>query len=282
MAATEYEPADCGLPTRRLEFQAFGARYARRLRRHGRGHVGADRARRPAHHLAGARKRAEKLHRGRRVRSAQAEGHLPDRSAARQHALELAGDLRKYDGGRLSDLEKGSAARGLRAVRYFQAGKSQIDFVLRLLRTALARRASALVLRRRIRALRLGVARFRSDAIRSDDQFYRCVDVRNPSKPVEVGRWWMPGTRQRRQRDAADAPPDRQGLPRPQHQRLSAAAGSLLSRLHRRRHVRARHFRQGEPEEGFVMDQLAALHRLHAHHRAAVRPRPDAGHRRVH
>ena len=22
-----------------------------------------------------------------------------------------------------------------------------------------------------------------------DDQFYRCIDVRNPSKPVEVGRW---------------------------------------------------------------------------------------------
>src|SRR5215467_1219113 len=29
-----------------------------------------------------------------------------------------------------------------------------------------------------------------------DDQFYRCFDVRNPSKPVEVGRWWLPGTRQ--------------------------------------------------------------------------------------
>src|SRR5580704_18026311 len=28
-----------------------------------------------------------------------------------------------------------------------------------------------------------------------DDQFYRIVDVRNPSKPVEVGRWWLPGTR---------------------------------------------------------------------------------------
>src|SRR5262249_14411243 len=28
----------------------------------------------------------------------------------------------------------------------------------------------------------------------NDDQFYRCVDVRNPSKPVEIGRWWMPGT----------------------------------------------------------------------------------------
>jgi hypothetical protein len=29
-----------------------------------------------------------------------------------------------------------------------------------------------------------------------DDQFYIIVDVRNPSKPEEVGRWWLPGTRQ--------------------------------------------------------------------------------------
>ena len=28
-----------------------------------------------------------------------------------------------------------------------------------------------------------------------DDQFYQIIDVRNPSKPVEVGRWWLPGTR---------------------------------------------------------------------------------------
>jgi hypothetical protein len=28
----------------------------------------------------------------------------------------------------------------------------------------------------------------------SDDQFYRIIDVRNPSKPKEVGRWWLPGT----------------------------------------------------------------------------------------
>ena len=26
-----------------------------------------------------------------------------------------------------------------------------------------------------------------------DDQFYRIVDVRNPTRPVEVGRWWIPG-----------------------------------------------------------------------------------------
>ena len=80
-----------------------------------------------------------------------------------------------------------------------------------------------------------------------DDQFYRCVDVRNPAKPVEVGRWWLPGTRAGRQRDAArraTAPP-RQGLPRPQHQRLSAASRPLLSRLYRRRHVHPGHLRQG-------------------------------------
>jgi len=28
-----------------------------------------------------------------------------------------------------------------------------------------------------------------------DDQFYQIFDVRNPSKPTEVGRWWLPGTR---------------------------------------------------------------------------------------
>ena len=28
-----------------------------------------------------------------------------------------------------------------------------------------------------------------------DDQFYRIFDVRNPVKPAEVGRWWLPGTR---------------------------------------------------------------------------------------
>jgi hypothetical protein len=35
-----------------------------------------------------------------------------------------------------------------------------------------------------------------------DDQFYRIVDVRKPSQPVELGRWWLPGTR-----DGDDAPP---------------------------------------------------------------------------
>ena len=37
-----------------------------------------------------------------------------------------------------------------------------------------------------------------------DDQCYRIVDVRDPGKPVEVGRWWYPGTREG---DAEPQPP---------------------------------------------------------------------------
>lgn len=35
-----------------------------------------------------------------------------------------------------------------------------------------------------------------------DDQFYQIIDVRHPSRPEEVGRWWLPGTR-----EGDDAPP---------------------------------------------------------------------------
>jgi hypothetical protein len=35
-----------------------------------------------------------------------------------------------------------------------------------------------------------------------DHQFYRIIDVRNASKPVEVGRWWYPG-----QKEGDSAPP---------------------------------------------------------------------------
>ena len=42
------------LSTDYLELQVTGQRHARRLRRHGRRHVGADRQGRPPHHLAGA------------------------------------------------------------------------------------------------------------------------------------------------------------------------------------------------------------------------------------
>jgi hypothetical protein len=38
-----------------------------------------------------------------------------------------------------------------------------------------------------------------------DDQFYRIIDVRQPTKPTEVGRWWLPGTRD----GDSEAPPTR-------------------------------------------------------------------------
>ena len=37
-----------------------------------------------------------------------------------------------------------------------------------------------------------------------DDQFYRSIDVRDPTRPRELGRWWMPGTREG---DPEPAPP---------------------------------------------------------------------------
>ena len=42
-----------------------------------------------------------------------------------------------------------------------------------------------------------------------DDQCYRIIDIANPSKPVEVGRWWYPGTRE------GDAAPPPQRLQAP-------------------------------------------------------------------
>jgi hypothetical protein len=38
-----------------------------------------------------------------------------------------------------------------------------------------------------------------------DDQFYRIVDVRDPARPLEAGRWWFPGTRE----GDAEPPPER-------------------------------------------------------------------------
>ncbi|MEE8518680.1 MAG: hypothetical protein V3S98_06110, partial [Dehalococcoidia bacterium] len=39
----------------------------------------------------------------------------------------------------------------------------------------------------------------------ADDQFYVSVDVRDPTKPVEVGRWWIPGTLE----SDTEVPPER-------------------------------------------------------------------------
>ncbi len=61
-----------------------------------------------------------------------------------------------------------------------------------------------------------------------DDQFYRIVDVRNPSRPTEVGRWWLPGTR-----DTDAAPP----LPR--HPRFDAGYRAHNTNVYPKRPDRA-------------------------------------------
>ena len=54
-----------------------------------------------------------------------------------------------------------------------------------------------------------------------DDQFPVIVDLSEPGRPVEAGRWWLPGTQeQRRPRPAGAAPDVRLGFPRAQRQRL--------------------------------------------------------------
>ena len=83
------------------------------------------------------------------------------------HALELARRVRRHHGGRLSDAESRTEAGRARAVRHFGAGKAALDRVLRLLGPEFARRASAVVLRRRIRAHGVRRARLQAEPIRT-------------------------------------------------------------------------------------------------------------------
>ena len=106
-----------------------------------------------------------------------------------------------------------------------------------------------------------------------DDQFYRCIDVRNPSKPVEVGRWWMPGTPPRQRRAAAARIRSTRATARttPTSTRSGRTACYLC-------YIDGGMFvmditDKANPKVDLALDQLAALYRLHAHGRAAVRPR---------
>ena len=107
-----------------------------------------------------------------------------------------------------------------------------------------------------------------------DDQFYRIIDVRNPTKPEEVGRWWLPGVRVG---DSEDLPvqhnPHGAGFrvhntnvypQRPDRAYLGCVDGGV---------VILDIADKGKSEGRFPLEQLAALSRLHAHGAAALRPR---------
>lgn len=61
-----------------------------------------------------------------------------------------------------------------------------------------------------------------------DDQCYRIVDVRDPTRPREVGRWWLPGTRE----GDAEPPPAR-------HQRMDSGFRAHNTNVYPRRPDRA-------------------------------------------
>ena len=88
-----------------------------------------------------------------------------------------------------------------------------------------------------------------------DDQFYRIIDVKDPAKPREAGRWWIPRNAQGRRRTAAAAPSQiRFRHAGAQHQRLSRPARPRLHRLDRRRRLDPRHRRHGAPQAGRALE----------------------------
>ena len=114
-----------------------------------------------------------------------------------------------------------------------------------------------------------------------DDQFYRCIDVRNPSKPVEVGRWWMPGTRE----GDNVAPPPRHKLDKGYRAHNTNVYQQRPDRLYLA-YIDGGMFvmdiaDKAHPKVDLALDQFAALYRLHAHGDAAVRAQPGDRHRRV-
>ena len=200
-------------------------------------------------------------------------------SAARPHALELAGIVRRHSGGRLPDAEEGQKPAGLelfdvsvpekpRSISFFDCSGATSRGVHQLWFCD---------------GEYVHMAAGADDFTPShplDDQFYRCIDVRNPSKPSEAGRWWMPGTQEGRERRCR-ATRSTRAIARTIPMSIRKRPDRLVSLLHRRRHVHHGHRRQVEAQADLALDQFAALHRLHAYGGAAVRPQLARRHRRV-
>ena len=180
---------------------------------------------------------ADELHRGRRHRPAEAARVVADRPAARQDALELArrrratrwpsptrrreprADARRRRAVRrqrpdqpalrsLSSTRSGPHSRGVHYLWFVDGEYVHMRARRRRLRAAQPERRPVLPHHRRAQ----------------------------PARPGEVGRWWLPGTRE----GDPEPPPLRHHdvrlrLPHPQHQRLPAAPGPRVRRLSRRR-----------------------------------------------
>ena len=163
----------------------------------------------------------------------------------RSNSLETCGNMMAVA---YQTQKKGQQPAGMELFDISVPEKPQVDLVLRLLGRDLARRAPALVLRRRIRphARRARPTSSRRIPTTTSSTAASTCAIRRSRSSSAAGD--MPGTKQGDNVMPPPRHPARQGPPRPQQQRLSAAAGPLLPRLYRRRHVRARHLRQGQPE----------------------------------
>src|SRR5258706_11738804 len=266
-----------------IEHEAPLAAHAERARRHGRGHVAAGRARRPAHFVARARERAEDLHRGRGHRSAQAQGGRADRPAAWPYAIQFARIRRRPDGCGLPGDRVGNEAGRLRDVRYLGSRASAFHFDVRRLGAELARLPPALVRRRQTGAH--GVQRREIEAATPEGRpglaLGRCEYPRQADRHRSLALARHHG-RRRCAAAAAPAGEVRRRVPRAQHQRVPGASRPLLPGLPGRRHDGARHLRQKPAEDALALVELATLQRLHPHGAAALQPRSARGDRRVH
>ncbi len=148
---------------------------------------------------------AEELHRHRCQRSARAQGGGADGPARAAHALELPRGGGRCDGRGLSDAPARAEARRLRTVRHLPPGGAALDRLLSTVPAPWSRGVHQLwFVDGAYLHLSAGAPDFRPRN-QLDDQFYRIFDVRNPSRPEEVGRWWLPGTRE----GDAEPPPTR-------------------------------------------------------------------------
>ena len=130
-----------------------------------------------------------------RHRSDEAARRRADRAAASQRAFQLAGGVRRHHGGRVPDRHAWRDAGGDRAVRHLQAGTAAQHQLHRSLRPAVARRAPALVRRRQDDPLLQRRGGLHATQPEGRSVSIRAIDVSDPTKPRELGRWWYPGTR---------------------------------------------------------------------------------------
>ena len=191
---------------------------------------------------------------------------VPDRPAARRRALELARDVsatswRSPTRPSSTDMQPA----GFELFDISEPEKPQVDRLLRCSGAAFARRAPALVLRRRIRAHGLGRAGLQADQparrpVLPHHRRAQSVEA-DGSRPLVACRAPRRATTRRRRRATTLDKGYRAHNTNVYPQRPDRCyLGYLDGGMHR-----ARHLRQVEPEAHLALDQLAALHRLHAH-----------------